>query len=220
MGVGVARIEMVHRRPFHFAPEVPLERRHQAPHVDGEVELRTVFRRDNKPKLVFLAGTRLLEDARAYRPSRVVERALRAVLFDPIAFDVAHVQGGGLGGGRSHAQQMGLDDYAARAGLKRVNARRAAPGRSTDARQDRVAERARSVRRPARAACTHPRPKNREFVVARDFCHRISVVLSAGSVGEGTIVDFSSPQMDCRIHNLDTNRHTLFILPSVFTPGL
>ena len=134
MGVRVARIEMVHRRPFHFAPEVPLDRRHQAPHVRGEVELRAVFGRDNKPKLVFLAGTRLLEDARAYRPSRVVQRALRAVLLDAIALDVAHVQGCRLGGGRPHTQQVRLDDHAARAGLKRVNARLAAPGPSADAR--------------------------------------------------------------------------------------
>ena len=83
---------------------------------------------------MFLARARLLEDARAYRPSRVVERALRAVLLDPIAFDVSHVQGGGLGGGRPHAQQVRLDDNPARAGLKRLNARRAAPGRSADAR--------------------------------------------------------------------------------------
>jgi len=44
------------------------------------------------------------------------------------------VQGGGLGGGRPHAQQVRLDDNPARAGLKRLNARRAAPGRSADAR--------------------------------------------------------------------------------------
>ena len=71
--VRVAGVEVVDRRPLHFAPEVPLERRHQAPHVDGEVELRTVLGRDDEPKLVLLAGTRLLEDPRANRPLRVVE---------------------------------------------------------------------------------------------------------------------------------------------------
>ena len=66
--VRVARVEVVDRRPLHFAPDVPLERRHQAPHVGGEVELRAVLRRDDETKLVLLAGTRLLEDPRANRP--------------------------------------------------------------------------------------------------------------------------------------------------------
>jgi hypothetical protein len=183
----MARVEVVDRRPLHVAPDVPLERRHQAPHVSGELELRTVLRRDNETKLVFLAGPGLLEDPRAYRPARVVEHALRAVLLDAIALDVAHVQGGRLGGGRPHAHQVRLDDNAARAGLSRVNgcgATGAAPGPSAQARQDRIAERARPVGRWPRAADTHPRPKNRQFVVVLDFCHGISVVLSAGSPGE------------------------------------
>ena len=119
--VGVARVEVVHGRPLHFAPDVPLERHHQAPHVGGEVELRAVFRRDYEPELVLLAGARLFEDPRANNPLRVVQHALRAVLLHPVPLDVADVQGGRLGGGRAHAQQVRLDDNAARAGLKRVN---------------------------------------------------------------------------------------------------
>ena len=141
--VGVAGVVVVDRRPLHLAPEVPLERRHQTPHVPCEVELGTVFRRDNEPKLVLFAGTRLLEDTRAYRPSRVVERALRAVLLDPVALDVTHVQGGGLGARQAHAQQVRLDDDAARLGLKPVNGRgaaRAAPSPSRDARQEGIAK--------------------------------------------------------------------------------
>ena len=206
--VRVARVEVVDRRPLDFAPEVPLERRHQAPHVGGEVELRTVLRRDDEPKLVLLAGARLLEDPRANRPLRVVQRALRAVLLDAVALDVAQVQGGRLGGGRPHAQQVRLDDDAARAGLKRVNgcgAAGAAPGPSAEARQDRIAERARSVGRRPRAAATHPRPKNREFVVARDFCHWFSAVLSSASTSKGTIDDFLSPQMANRNYQLPNN---------------
>ena len=118
----VGGVEVVDRRPLEVAPDVPLERRHQAPHVDGQVELRTILRRDNEPKLVLFAGTGLLEDPRANRPSRVVELALRAVLLDAIALDVAHVQSGCLGGGRPHAQQVRLDDDASRAGPNRMNA--------------------------------------------------------------------------------------------------
>ena len=132
----------------------------------------------------FSPGRGCSKRSAAYRPSPVVEHALRAVLLDAIALDVAQVQGGGLGAGRPHAQQVRLNDNAARAGLKRVNAARAAPGPSADARQERIAERARSVGRRPRAASTHPRPKNRQFIVAFDFCHRISVVLSAGSLLE------------------------------------
>ncbi len=131
--VRVARVEVVDRRPLHFASDVPLERRHQAPHVGGEVELRAVFRRDNEPKLVLLAGARLLEDPGANRALRVVQRALRAVPFDAVAFDVADVQGGRLGPGRAHAKQVRFDDDAPRASLQRVNgcgAAGAAPGPS------------------------------------------------------------------------------------------
>jgi len=56
--VGVFGIVMIDRRPFDAAPQVPLDLRHQAPHVPGQVELRGVFRRDNEPKLVGLAETR------------------------------------------------------------------------------------------------------------------------------------------------------------------
>ena len=173
--VRVAGVEVVDRRPLHFAPEVPLERRHQAPHVDGEVELRTVLGRDNETKLVLLAGTRLLEDPRANRPLRVVQHALRAVLLDAVALDVANVQGGRLGGGRPHAQQVRLDDDAARAGLERVHAcalraRRRVPPR----RRAKIA--LRNVRPPSGdgrdGADTHARPKNRQFVVVARFLSR------------------------------------------------
>ena len=66
--VRVLGVVVVDRRPLDFATEVPLELRHQAPHVDGEIELGAVLRRDDETKLVLLAGARLLEGPRANRP--------------------------------------------------------------------------------------------------------------------------------------------------------
>jgi hypothetical protein len=56
-----------------------------------------------------------------------------------MALDVAHVQGGCLGGGRPYAQQVRLDDDAARVGLKRVNASGCAPAASKLVKEQRKA---------------------------------------------------------------------------------
>jgi hypothetical protein len=121
--VRVARVVVVDCRPLDLAADVALERGHEAPHVGGKVELRTVLGRDDESKLVLLARAGLLEGPAAHGALRVVEHALGTVLLDAVALDVAHVQGRRFGGAWPHALHVGLDDDAPRARLAGVYAR-------------------------------------------------------------------------------------------------
>ena len=52
----VLGVVVIDRGPLDFATEVLLDLRHQAAHVEGEIQLGGVLRRDDDPKLVLLAA--------------------------------------------------------------------------------------------------------------------------------------------------------------------
>jgi len=113
--VGVVRIVVIDRCPLKLAIDVPLHRGHEAPNVRRQIELGAVLGRDDEPELVLLARAGPLKGAAVYGAACVVEHALGAVPLDAVSLDVAQVQGGSLGAARFHAEQLRLDDDAARA---------------------------------------------------------------------------------------------------------
>src|ERR1019366_6622903 len=173
MRVRVGRVVVVHRGPFELAPEVALDRGHQPPDVVGEVELAGVLGRHDDPELMSLAATRLVERLDTRRPLGRVEPALRAVLLDPVALDVAQVQCRGLGAPRAHPRHVRLDDHPA-GSLPRPRNRHpraratdlapGAPGPAARRAEQGVAKGAASAARRRPVVTAHARLKYREIV--------------------------------------------------------
>jgi len=138
-------------------------------------------------------------------------------------------------GGRLHARARRLrwrwsrpcvavrPDYnAARAGLKRVKRELACARPASTCRgcgPERVRKRARAMRRWPRAACSHPRPKNRQFVGARRFLSLLFRRPIQCFQMNGTTVEFLSPQIVNRITNFQTIDTLSLSCPPSSTPG-
>jgi hypothetical protein len=88
-------------------------RRHQASHVEGEVQLVGILGRDNDRKLMPVAEPGLVEVFRARRSVRCVENTLRAVFLDTIALDVLQMKSSRFRSGGRHAHVVSFDDHAA-----------------------------------------------------------------------------------------------------------
>jgi hypothetical protein len=87
----MVRIVVIDRSPLDRPPEIALNAQHQCAYILGQIEISTVFRRDDEAKLMPLVYARLLESLARHWAFRAIELARRTIPLDSFALDVSQM---------------------------------------------------------------------------------------------------------------------------------